>query len=153
MTLSLQEISDRMEIQDLLYRYAEFMDVGDLSGVASLFRHARIKIRGDDTLTDADGLLNIWRDMVQIYPCGTPRTKHVVTNPILEIDETAGTAKCRSYYTVLQSTDTLRLQPIAAGRYHDEFERVDGEWRFSYRDYSLFDYAGDLSQHLNNYTL
>ncbi len=63
-------------------------------------------------------------------------------------DEAAGTATCRSYYTVLQATPELPLQAVAAGRYHDRFERVDGEWRFSFRDYSLFDLPGNLSQHL-----
>jgi hypothetical protein len=54
----------------------------------------------------------------------------------------------RSCYTVLQATDTLPLQPIAAGRYLDEFERVDGVWRFSFRDYSQLDMIGELSWHL-----
>ncbi|MBV8930111.1 MAG: nuclear transport factor 2 family protein, partial [Mycobacteriaceae bacterium] len=84
--------------------------------------------------------------LVVVHPDGTPRTKHVVTNPIIEIDE--NTATCRSYYTVLQQTDTLPLQVIVSGRYHDRFERVEGRWRFCYRDYSLMDLIGDLSQHL-----
>jgi 3-phenylpropionate/cinnamic acid dioxygenase small subunit len=94
-------------------------------------------------------MLALWERHVKIHPCGTPRTKHVITNPILEINESAGRATCRSYYTVLQSTDTLPLQVIGAGRYHDEFERVAGIWRFSYRDYTLFDLQGDLRDHLN----
>ncbi|MGH7489887.1 MAG: nuclear transport factor 2 family protein, partial [bacterium] len=77
-----------------------------------------------------------------------PRTKHVITNPIIEVDEAAGTAMCRSYYTVLQATDAVALQVVAAGRYHDEFECVDGQWRFSFRDYSMLDLQGDLHDHL-----
>jgi 3-phenylpropionate/cinnamic acid dioxygenase small subunit len=79
---------------------------------------------------------------------GTPRTKHVLSNPILEVDEAAGTASCRSYYTVFQQTETLPLQPIVSGRYHDRFRRIDGEWWFTQRDYSLLDLLGDTSQHL-----
>jgi len=133
-------------ITNLLYRYAELMDGGELEAAAALFRHARVKSGGE--MKDEAGLLEVWHRFVKIYPCGTPRTKHVVTNPILEIDEDAGTATCRSYYTVLQATPELPLQPVAAGRYHDRFERVDGAWRYSYRDYSLFDLPGNLSQHL-----
>jgi hypothetical protein len=101
-------------------------------------------------LPDPQGaeLLALWRGLVKIHPDGTPRTKHVVTNPILDIDEEAGTAACRSYYTVLQQTDAVPLQVVAAGRYHDEFERVDGVWRFSFRDYSMLDFTGDLRDHL-----
>lgn len=137
-----------VEIANLLYRYAESMDGGDLPGVAVLFRHAQVKIAGSDALLDEAGMLELWRQYVRIHPCGTPRTKHVITNPIIELDETAGKATCRSYYTVLQATDAVPLQVIAAGRYHDGFERVEGQWRFCYRDYSLFDLKGDLSDHL-----
>ena len=42
-----------------------------------------------------------------------------------------------------------RCKIVAVGGYHDTFERVDGAWRFSYRDYSMLDLKGDLSGHLN----
>lgn len=135
-----------VEITNLLYRYAELIDGGDLEGAAGLFRHARIKTMTE--ITDDKGLLDIWKRYVRIYPCGTPRTKHVVTNSILEIDEAAGTAKARSYYSVLQAVEGLPLQVIAAGRYHDEFRRIEGAWCFSYRDYSLLDLVGDMRAHM-----
>lgn len=138
-----------VSITNLLYRYAELMDAGDLDSAAALFTHARIKAdAGGSAVLDSTGLLALWRGLVMIHPDGTPRTKHVVTNPILDIDEESGTATCRSYYTVLQQTDAVALQVVAAGRYHDEFERVDGVWRFSFRDYSMLDLTGDLRDHL-----
>lgn len=140
-------MSAAVAITNLLYRYAELMDAGDLEGVAGLFRFAKVRLSGGQ-IVDSDGLLAVWREYVKLYPCGTPRTKHVITNPIVEIDEAAGTARCRSYYTVLQATPDLPLQVIAAGRYHDDFVRLDGEWRFSARDYRLLDLVGDLSQHM-----
>lgn len=135
------------EIANLLHRYAELMDAGELDSVAELFRHAKMKTVG--ALQDHAAMLEQWRVFVKIYPCGTPRTKHVVTNPIIEVDESANTASCRSYYNVLQETEKLPLQVIAAGRYHDEFERENGKWRFTYRDYTMLDLKGDLSNHLN----
>ena len=132
-------------ITNLLYRYAELFDAGDLDSAAALFSHARVRA-GTDTL-DAAGILDLWRRLVKIHPDGTPRTRHLITNPIIEVDESAGTASCRSYYTVLQAADGVALQAIAAGRYRDEFERVDGRWRFTSRDYTL-DLAGDLGEHL-----
>ena len=136
------------EIANLLYSCAEFMDSGDFAGAADLFRHSRLRVStGPDGTVDADTMLSLWRGMVIVYPDGTPRTKHVVTNPIIEVDD-AGTATCRSYYTVLQQTDDFPLQVIVTGRYHDRFERVDGRWRFTYRDYSLIDALGDVSHHL-----
>lgn len=138
-----------VQISNLLYRYAECLDSGQLVEAAGLFRHARIKVQSQGDLLDHTALLGIWQQRIKLYPCGTPRTRHVISNPIIDIDEAAGTATVRSCYTVLQATDTLPLQPIASGRYLDEFVRMDGVWRFSFRDYSHLDMMGDLSAHLS----
>lgn len=136
-------------ITNLLYRYGELMDQGDLEGVAALFASATIKTGPDGAIVEgSEAMLALWRAHVRIHPCGTPRTKHVITNPIVEVDEASGTATCRSYFTVLQATPDLPLQIIAAGRYHDVFRRTDGAWRFAERDYTMLDLIGDLSQHL-----
>lgn len=144
--------ADATEITNLLYRYAEHMDAGRFDDAAALFAHARVRLGGDREIVGGAGLADLWRAAVELHPCGTPRTKHVVANPLLDIDATAGHATCRSYYTVLQATADLPLQVIASGRYHDEFERVDGQWRFAFRDYSLFDLVGNTGEHLRGTT-
>ena len=84
-----------------------------------------------------------------LYADGTPRTKHTTSNVTIEVDEDTGTAKAHSYVTVFQQTDDFPLQPIFSGDYHDEFERVDGKWRFTKREIrnSLI---GDMTAHLRN---
>jgi 3-phenylpropionate/cinnamic acid dioxygenase small subunit len=139
-------VTAEVEIANLLYGYAEYMDAGDFAGAARLFAHARLHV-GPDQDVDADTMLSLWQQMVIVYPDGTPRTKHVITNPI--IDVVADTATCRSYYTVLQQTEDFPLQVIVGGRYDDRFERVDGRWRFAYRDYTMMDHLGDVSHHLS----
>ena len=141
-------MSPETHITNLLYTYAELMDAGQLEQVAAMFAKARVKMGGGREVEGSAPMLQQWRDFVRIYPCGTPRTKHVITNPIIHVDEAAGTASCRSYYTVFQQTPDLPLQAVCAGRYHDTFVRDCGEWRFATRDYSLLDFTGDLSQHL-----
>lgn len=135
-------------ICNLLYRYAECLDRGDFEGAAGLFRYARIKVGKDAPLIDSAGMLHLLRELVILYPCGTPRTRHVTSNPIIEIDEVGGRATVRSYYIVFQATEGLPLQAITAGRYHDEFERVGGVWRFSYRDYTQQEAVGEMRFHL-----
>ncbi|MEZ7894249.1 MAG: nuclear transport factor 2 family protein [Thauera sp.] len=135
------------EICNLLYRYAEAIDEDRLEDAAALFRHARIETGAAGPL-DADGLLALWRKILVIHPCGTPRTRHLVTNPILDIDDAAGTARVSSCFTVLQATDDFPLQIIASGRYRDRFARIDGEWYLVERDYRQLDFTGDLSRHL-----
>ncbi len=72
-----------------------------------------------------------------------------MTNPIIAVDEAAGTATCRSYFTVYQQTADLPLQCIIAGRYHDDFRRIDGVWWFG--DRVVFpDLLGDLSSHVDD---
>ena len=85
----------------------------------------------------------------QTYDDGTLRTKHVTTNTILEFDDSGHRATARSYFTVLQATPDLPLQPVIAGRYHDAFEKVDGAWRFHERVIHG-DLIGDLTNHLRD---
>jgi hypothetical protein len=144
-------MSESTAITNLMFRYAECMDLGDFAGAAALFSQARIRIGpGDDGFVDGKGILDIWESGVIRYPDGTPRTKHVTTNVIVELDASRGSASARSYYTVLQQLDDFPLQPIIAGRYHDRFARLDGQWAFTERDYTLVDLVGDLSRHLRN---
>ena len=53
----------------------------------------------------------------------TPRTRHLVLNPIVELD--GDTAHARSTFCVVQQTETVPLQPIVVGRYADTFARDD----------------------------
>ena len=138
---------DGFAITNLLYRYAELIDAGDFAGVSDLFAHADVTV-GGQVLRGAEPMLALWNAHTKLHADGTPRTKHVVTNPIVEIAEDRRTASARSYYTVLQATEIVPLQVIAAGRYHDTFEKVDGRWRFATRDYSLLDLLGDVRDHL-----
>jgi 3-phenylpropionate/cinnamic acid dioxygenase small subunit len=146
-------MSPEMQIINLIHRYAELMDEGRLEQVAALFDHADVTLGSGQVVHGGVAMLAQWRAYVRIYDCGTPRTKHVITNPIVDVDDAAGTAMCRSYYTVFQQTATLPLQAICAGRYHDTFARVPGSpggatWHFATRDYALLDMIGDVSQHL-----
>jgi hypothetical protein len=50
-------------------------------------------------------------------------------------------------FAALQALPGLSLQPVASGRYHDRFERRDGQWRFAERRVHV-DLVGDVSRHL-----
>jgi 3-phenylpropionate/cinnamic acid dioxygenase small subunit len=142
-------MSARNAIENLLYSYAEHIDAGDLESLAELFADGEITNEsGGAVRRGREEVLGMYRAVTRIYPeTGTPRTRHVTTNVIVEADEERGTAASRSYYTVFQQTPELPLQSIIAGHYHDTFTRIDGEWRFSSR--RIFcDLLGDLSHHL-----
>jgi 3-phenylpropionate/cinnamic acid dioxygenase small subunit len=135
-------------IANLVFAYAERIDAGDYEGVAELFRYAEITAEGNnERYRGVEQVRQMYEGWTRRYEDGTPRTKHVTTNLIVDVDDESGSATCRSYFTVFQQTATLSLQPIIAGRYRDRFERVEGEWRFAHR-HMITDLVGDLSQHL-----
>ena len=134
-------------IENLIYRYAERIDAGDLAGVAELFTHGRIQAAPGIVFEGAEQVRGMYDSATRLYDDGTPRTRHTTTNVAIESDDEAGTAAARAYYTVFQQTDELPLQPIIAGRYADTFHRVDGAWWFDTREIFV-DLTGDLSHHL-----
>jgi 3-phenylpropionate/cinnamic acid dioxygenase small subunit len=141
--------SPRDEITELLHTYAERIDAGDFEGVGDLFADAEITFEGFDQVhRGRDEVQALYGSTTRRYGNGTPRTRHLITNVIVEVDEQAGSATARSYFTVLQGVPgRLALQPIIAGRYHDRFAHQDGMWRFRSR-HTVVDLIGDLGHHL-----
>jgi 3-phenylpropionate/cinnamic acid dioxygenase small subunit len=141
---------ERDEIAALVYRYAELIDAGDLDEVAALFEHATW---GSGTRAErmrgTEEVRRMYNGVI-LYEDGTPHTKHVITNLVIDHDDGGVDASARSYFTVLQAHDG-GLQPIIAGRYDDRFERVDGRWRFAERIIHP-DLQGDLSHHMRGPT-
>lgn len=141
---------DTHAIEALIVTYAERVDLGDFAGVGELFAHATYRAANGDDVSVAEGAAAVtaqFTALVRVHPDGTPRTKHVTTNVVVDLDPDGDVATSRCYFTVFQQTDALPLQPIIAGRYHDRFVRVDGVWRFA--DRLIFsDLIGDLRHHL-----
>jgi 3-phenylpropionate/cinnamic acid dioxygenase small subunit len=135
-------------IENLIATYAELVDDGDFAGVGNLLADATFT-GGAGSVSGRDAIEKMLQDRLIVYDDGTPRTKHVTTNVAIEVDEEAGTAVSRSYFTALQAVPDLALQPIVSGRYHDRFERRDGRWRFVERRVRT-DLVGDVSRHLRH---
>lgn len=135
------------EVERLVYTYAERIDAGDLAGVGDLFASGRLVAGPGVVIEGAHAVRKLYEQSTRIHSDGTPRTRHVTTNVIVDVDAAGTTASSRSTYTVFQQTDDLPLQPIISGRYRDLFVLDGGAWRFEEREI-LVDLTGDLSQHL-----
>ena len=133
-------------ITNELYRYAELVDAGRFDEVGEMMEHCTFSY-GDHAggPSGAQAIAAIYRDTVITYGDGTPRTRHITANPIIEIE--GDTATVRSVYVVLQQAPDSPMQAIISGRYHDTLRRIDGRWRFVRRCF-LVDLVGDLSRHL-----
>jgi len=135
------------EIRNLLGLYCERMDAGDWDGLGELFADASlVNDEGIAIAAGRDGVRRLY-GLTKTYD-GSPRTRHLTTNSVIDVDEVGGTASARSAYVVFQEAPSLPLQPIITGRYRDRFRRGDdGAWRFAERSFSV-DLVGDLSHHL-----
>lgn len=133
-------------LENLIYRYADLVDRGDFAGLGELLADATFIGSGAE-LKGRKAIEDMFRSLVIVYDDGTPKTKHVTTNLIVDVDEEAGTAQSQSYVTVFQAVDGFSLQPIVAARYEDRFLRKGSEWRFAERRFHL-DLVGDISRHL-----
>ena len=136
-------------IANLLYRYGYLVDAGDFTGIGALLSEAVVTADGTDRhLTGAEAIARHYERTTRRYPdTGTPKTKHVFSNLLIEIDGQRGLATSQANYMVLQQTDELPLQPIITGRYHHRYERRGEVWRITLHKFFV-DQVGDLSQHL-----
>jgi len=136
-------------ITRLIYTYAERIDAGDFSGVAELFEHATLTFEGfSDAVYGREAIEHLYTRSTRRYEDGTPKTKHVMTNVVVDVAEDGATAGSRSYFTVLQAVPgELALQPVIAGRYRHTYQNVDGHWQVAAM-HVIIDLTGDLGHHM-----
>lgn len=86
-------------------------------------------------------------DGVVLYDDGTPKTHHVITNVVVEMEDGADEATSSCYLTLVQSLEPGGpIQIIMAARYLDRFRRTPAGWEFAER-VIVNDMLGDLSRH------
>lgn len=149
------------QIRNLIHRYSEAVDQGRFDVLDELFADATVRMAmgsgSPGPGIDGRSVSATFGDGIILYADGTPRTRHLVTNTIIEVDEEAGRATARSYNTTLQQVPGRDIETIATARYEDSFLLVGGRWRFSERvirhsslDGVHRDFIGDMSHHTRN---
>jgi 3-phenylpropionate/cinnamic acid dioxygenase small subunit len=141
-------VEDKLAITELLYRYAELIDAGDFDGVGQLLARATFGGTGPQGVSGAASIAKLFATTTRRYPehGNTPRTRHLVLNPIVSLSGER-TATARSTFCVVQNTETVPLQPIVVGRYFDAFSCDDSGWHFTERKVEV-QMVGDVSAHL-----
>jgi len=141
---------DEQAVAKVLYTYAERIDAGDFEGLGDLFADAVITFEESPgrVVRGRDEARQMYEQFTRRYPDnGTPHTRHMITNVIVDVSDDGERATSRASFTVLQRTDSFPLQPVIVGRYRDELAKSDGRWHFTSR-HMLSDHVGDLSQHM-----
>jgi hypothetical protein len=131
MTLSLQEISDRLELQDLAVRYSTSVDRQDWALYESLFT--------PDAVIDytAVGGVRGGPHEVAEWLAGTmptfPVYQHLVSNVELSIDGDTATGRAMLFNPMgCRTPDGVQVALIGLW-YNDKFRRTPDGWRFTER--------------------
>lgn len=132
-------------IPNLLYTYAMRFDDGDFDGAAALFDKGCV-VAGGRTIAGREAILAMWTTWVKTY-AGKPLTRHITTNPIIDLAADGTSATCQSQWTVIQAAPGFPLQIVASGRYRDRLGYDAGGWHFLEREYVQTDLVGDSSAH------
>jgi 3-phenylpropionate/cinnamic acid dioxygenase small subunit len=129
---SLEAIADRLEIEDLLTRYASALDARDWERFASCFLPDALL-----DYTSAGGIrgrlpeVRAWLEKVM---AGFPAGQHLVVNREIELQ--GDTARCRSVFLnpmgVPDGSGGTRLF-VDGGAYHDRLVRTPDGWRIAER--------------------
>ncbi|WP_194832876.1 nuclear transport factor 2 family protein [Nocardia sp. XZ_19_369] len=122
--LSLQEISDRLEIEDLMVRYSTVVDSRQWELFDEIFTpEARI----DYTALGgaAGGLSEIKQFLATVMP-GFAAYQHLMSNPVIKVDGDTATARTMCHNPMMPTGEqTLMLCGLW---YLDAFVRVDDRW-------------------------
>lgn len=131
MDQQLQELIDKKACEEVLMRYGRTLDWLDEAGQEKCF------------WPDADidygffqGSGTDWTPTVMAVETASPRRWHVCTGVLVEVN--GNTAKSECYGLSVSSAENEQGELVDfmfGGRYLDELEKRDGQWRISNRRY------------------
>lgn len=133
MALSIQEISDRMEIEDLLYRYAEIIDRKSFDDLRDVFT--------DDAHIDYSafgGCVGGREETIEyLHSAMTlfPNTQHLNANVRIAVDGDSGTGRVMCFNPMeMKLGDEGDAHVFMLGLWYvDEYRRTDAGWRIARR--------------------
>ena len=123
---------DRLDLIDLVARYAECVDSGDAQSYAALFtadgvvEHSAGSVHGREEIQAWVAVLAS-EDRVG----KNSRLKHIMGLPVIRGDGDRATA--RTYVTIPRHMDSGEIVIHLAGTYFDDCVKQDGQWLFAKR--------------------
>jgi len=133
MALDLQQINDRIEIEELLARYSRALDFRHFEELEGIFT--------EDGQFDAGGLGHpqgpaAIREMIEGTIGGLDATQHLVGKSLIEFSADGDSAEVRTYLIsqhIRESTPGPVKHYFLGGEYFDRFVRTPDGWRISFR--------------------
>ena len=130
MTLSIQEISDRFEIQDLLVNYCYAVDDKDFDALDAYFT--------DDAVIDYSEMVGVKGSLATIKEflnrslAPIPMVQHAVSTTQYDIDGDRATTRTVCYNPMVVPGDDGEMQTIFFGLWYiHEYRRTELGWRIA----------------------
>lgn len=140
--LSVQELSDRAQISDLLARYCRAIDTRDYNLLDTCFT--------EDSVIDITGLNGPVdkypqvRDWLERSLQGLSAMQHSISNMEFDIDgDDANVCTMFINTNVINKADGSDLVFTVGGFYHDKIQRTADGWRIVYRNETQTYFVGD----------
>lgn len=134
--LDQQEISDRFELQDLIYRYSELIDARDVEPLRSeiFTEDAHIDYSAfGGSVGNVDETLEFLRQA--LVPEVFPNTQHLNANIQLKINGDTATGRVMCYNPMEMVMDGGKVDVFMLGLWYlDEYRRTPQGWRMSRRE-------------------
>jgi 3-phenylpropionate/cinnamic acid dioxygenase small subunit len=133
-----QQVADRLEIQDVAYRYIMALDTRDADLYVSVFT--------EDAEYDVEGMIYRGHDQLRGIVLGLQRSRettiaagkpvmdlyHTNLNPVIEL-LSATEAHYQAYWQTLRKGDDNAMRIGGMGRIEDTLVKTNGKWRIKKR--------------------
>jgi hypothetical protein len=128
--VDLQQISDRLEIEDVLIRYTRAIDTGDWDRLDTVFTpDAAIDYTQTGGIAESYPVVKAWlAENLPIFP----RRQHTLGQAEIRMEPAADEAEVAAYFTnpmVLPQSDGTELLWEFGGVYHHRMVRTRDGWR------------------------
>ncbi|HTY94089.1 MAG TPA: nuclear transport factor 2 family protein [Steroidobacteraceae bacterium] len=128
-----QEVQDRLEIQQLVVEYGHLLDTHDLVGYSNLFAQDGEWIGGFGRAKGPKAILAMMNKYIGTTPFDPRNVKgfHLLTNIVIHLDGDHAKVWSRIIYMVRNKDD--KPSPAMGGHYDDIVVRENGHWKFQRR--------------------
>ncbi|MCU6792418.1 nuclear transport factor 2 family protein [Paenibacillus sp. WQ 127069] len=135
--LSLEEVTDRVAIRDLIDAYAYCADTRDADGQMALFTEDTVfRVFMDERQTEPTQIVYSRTDLAPVFDSLTTYVSTMHFNGQSKItlsgDTAIGTTYCFAHHLTMDGGDKKLM--VAAIRYSDDFIKINNRWFFKKRD-------------------
>ena len=128
----LARLEDIAEIERLIMDYARHLDARDLHAYSRLFCADGEWSGNTGHAKGPDAIQAMLEErLAPNPPAPGPTSRHVVSNPVIEVDRDSATASVT--WALIRRGDGDEPELALLGHYDDELAREDGRWRFKRR--------------------